>query len=679
MPFKHIYSPTKGLVTSIPAGQLDAEMSPQLSGVYLKDGEVVSDYGHTDYPSPGDTKTNLLNGIFMRADNLLLASGTERLVAHTTTNAYEYNTSTTTWDCITQGALIEDCEDAWTANANVTATADSTIKLRGTNSSKLVIAAAFTTGVAAHEAVSSIDLTTHTGVHFWVYSTVATTAGDIRLLLDDTAACVSPLETLSIPALAANTWTPIYVAYATPANLGAVISVGLNVNVDIGAMTVYIDDVRSVLAFTGTASNLFSVTQMTDTLIITNGVDQPKKYTGTAATGEVALATALAAGSITTSEVMITAKDHLVAFNNTENGADAPQRASWTNIGKIEDWTGGTAGYQDLTEDNSWIIAVDQLSTNTWAVYKEASIVLMEWVGGQTPFRFTPMIKNKTIAGKASVLNNNGIHYVIGTRDVYMYNGGPTTENIDKELKRTLFSEVDFTYILRSFIVYLEEDDEIQFWLPTSTQYPDVVYCYDNIMKVWYKKSRTMTGWGIGTSSSTSTFGNLGGTFGDHPETFGSTLLKSNTPIYLVGDSTGQVFKLDKTTLNNDGSAITNEFQTPDFLYPKTEFSVSDLTSSKAAKSLDSLNRFFRVPQVVFEAKGQSITVEYSSDGGATWNPCQSGGTNVVTLTSAYTFYQLDMDGVFRMVRFRFRNVTVSSGFNLRYYGFYWLPRSIRR
>src|SRR3990167_7470558 len=176
MPFKHIYSPTKGLATALPASQLEPEASPYLSGVYLRDGEVASDYGHTDYPSPSGVKSNLVNGIFMRADTLLLSSGTERLVAQTTTNAYEYNTSTTTWDCITKGQTIEDCEDAWAAEANVTATADSTIKLRGTNSAKLVIAAAFTTGVAATEVVA-VDLTAESGVHFWVYSTVATASG----------------------------------------------------------------------------------------------------------------------------------------------------------------------------------------------------------------------------------------------------------------------------------------------------------------------------------------------------------------------------------------------------------------------------------------------------------------------------------------------------------------------
>lgn len=683
MPFKNIYSPVRGLITAVPATELPEEASPELSGVYLRDGEIVSDYGHSAYPTAGVLKTNQLNGIFMRGDQYSQRNGTAHLVVHTTTNAYEYNTTTMTWDCITKGQLLEDCEDAWTASANVTATADSSIKLRGTNSVKLALAAGFTTGLVAYEDISSADLTGETAVHFWIYSTVALTSGQLQLLLDNTSACASPLETLDIPAVAANTWTPVCIAYATPASLGAVVSVGLNATADIGACSIYLDDIRSVLKFTGTADNLFSTAVMNDALLITNGIDQPKKYLGTPANGEATLATNLVSGAITTSEVVVAAKDHVVLFNNTENGADAPQRSSWSNIGQLEDYTGGTAGYQDLVDDESWIISVEQLSENTWAVYKEKSIVLMEWVGGQTPFRFTTMVKGQTISGKASVANIEGTHYIFGTQAVYTYAGGSDVGQLDTTIKRALYGSLDFTYINRAFFVYIPEDDELQLFVPTTTQYPDVAYCFDIRLKIWYKKDRTMTGTGTWISASSLTIGDLVGTIGDQNFTFGSTIAKSNTPIYLVGDSNGQVFKLDKTTLNNNGSAITNEFQTPDFLYPSTDVSKDKqgdiLEVLASASQKDGQFRFFRAKQVYLEAKGQSVTVEYSIDGGATWAPCQGDSSNTLTLTSSYIIYQLDFDVVCRKIRFRFRNTTASSGYAIRHFGFYWQPRSTRR
>ena len=678
MPYKNIIAPTKGLVTVIPPTMLEEEMSPSMAGVILKDGEVSSDYGTVAFPVPGVLKTNYLNGAVMRIDPFNLTSGVQRLVALTTKQAYEYNTSTTTWDNISMGQTIEDCEDAWVASASVTATADSSVKLRGSNSSKLVIAAAFTTGLAAYENFSSLDLSAETGVHFWIYSTVATSAGNLQLLLDDTNGCGSPLETLDIPALAANTWTPVYVAYANAGALTAILSVGLNVAADLGAQTVYLDDIRSVNAFTGTSSNLFSVEYLNDTMLISNGVNLPKKYLGTAATGLQTLATALAAGSITTTEIILVAKDHVVLMNNTENGGDAPARASWSNIGKTEDYTGGTAGYQDLTDDESWIIAAEQLSSNQWAIYKERSIVLMEWVGGQTPFRFTTMVKGQTCAGKACVLNVDGVHHVIGLRDVYKYKGTDEVTRIDTRIKRSFFNSINYTMFLRSFILYIESEDEIQLWVPTSTDYPDTVYCFDRVIEIWYQKTRTMTGWGNYQSSSALTIADLTGTIGDQNFTFGSTVVKSNTPIFLVGDSDGKVFQLSKTTYNNNGSAITNEFQTPDFVYPSKKGITQGKDGSLASTQLEYENLTFRVTQLLYEAKGQSIETHWSDDGGLTWSPTQAAATNVQALTSVYTLYQQDMDATVKKIRFRFRNILVSSSFSMRYYGMYYIPRSSR-
>ena len=58
MPWKHIPAPTKGMVSNIPPTMLHPEMSPYIRGMYLRDGEIVSDFGHTDFPVTGNTATN---------------------------------------------------------------------------------------------------------------------------------------------------------------------------------------------------------------------------------------------------------------------------------------------------------------------------------------------------------------------------------------------------------------------------------------------------------------------------------------------------------------------------------------------------------------------------------------------------------------------------------------------
>ena len=79
---------------------------------------------------------------------------------------------------------------------------------------------------------------------------MATSAGNLKLLLDDTASCASPLETLSVPALSADTWTFVRMSMANPETDTAIISVGLEYDSDIGAVTVWIDDIVAVASDT---------------------------------------------------------------------------------------------------------------------------------------------------------------------------------------------------------------------------------------------------------------------------------------------------------------------------------------------------------------------------------------------------------------------------------------------
>lgn len=145
--------------------------------------------------------------------------------------------------------VIEDCEDAWTqGDVDFTVTAD-TGKV-GTNCVKIAVAALASAGdLMAYEDFTAKDLSAYTRVGFWCKSSVALASGDLQLLLDNTSACESPLETLNIPAIVTadlNTWVYRKVTIASPAALTAIISVGLKYTVDKGAMDFYIDDVKAL-------------------------------------------------------------------------------------------------------------------------------------------------------------------------------------------------------------------------------------------------------------------------------------------------------------------------------------------------------------------------------------------------------------------------------------------------
>ena len=147
--------------------------------------------------------------------------------------------------------LIEDCELVWTelVDGDVTATADTAIKKEGNASLKLVVAAGAAAGdILATEALGEADLSDSDTLEIWVHSTTALDAGDIQVLLDDTAQCASPVESLDIPATVASTWTRHLISLANPASDTAVISVGIKMVVDKGAFTLRVDDIRVVLS-----------------------------------------------------------------------------------------------------------------------------------------------------------------------------------------------------------------------------------------------------------------------------------------------------------------------------------------------------------------------------------------------------------------------------------------------
>lgn len=143
--------------------------------------------------------------------------------------------------------LVEDCEDTWNeyAAAAVTAALDAVNFKVGSGSAKFTMTADAGVEILATELMSILSLVQHTHIGMWIKSSVVLNAGDLQLLLDNTAACASPLETLNIPAVAANTWTWVEMALANPATDLFLVSIGIKQAVDKGAFVLNIDDVRA--------------------------------------------------------------------------------------------------------------------------------------------------------------------------------------------------------------------------------------------------------------------------------------------------------------------------------------------------------------------------------------------------------------------------------------------------
>ncbi len=142
--------------------------------------------------------------------------------------------------------VVDDCEVAWTeyVGADVTSTLDNVDFKVGAGSVKLTVAAAAIAGLLATQAHASIDATTYKYVKFWIKSSIAISAGDLVLFLDDHAQCVSPLKQIDIGGLTAGAWTEKTLSLGDTSSLSALISYGVNMAVDKGAFVLNIDQIR---------------------------------------------------------------------------------------------------------------------------------------------------------------------------------------------------------------------------------------------------------------------------------------------------------------------------------------------------------------------------------------------------------------------------------------------------
>ena len=131
--------------------------------------------------------------------------------------------------------IIENCADNWDELIDTDATSTT-----GSGRVILGVAAGMAAGDIIATEVISADLTNCSDVYFNIESSITVSEGDLELLIDETALCASPDKTLEVSALTAGVKTPVTLALGDTLTLNAVISIGLEQDVDGGACTIYV-------------------------------------------------------------------------------------------------------------------------------------------------------------------------------------------------------------------------------------------------------------------------------------------------------------------------------------------------------------------------------------------------------------------------------------------------------
>jgi len=105
-----IYGLDGGLDYSKPSTMIGETFTPRCSEVVFREKNVRKATG-VSYFAGTDT-VPLLDDV-MHIDQYYKSTGTDKLIAHTETNLYAYNSTTSLFECITPGEVVENCEDVW--------------------------------------------------------------------------------------------------------------------------------------------------------------------------------------------------------------------------------------------------------------------------------------------------------------------------------------------------------------------------------------------------------------------------------------------------------------------------------------------------------------------------------------------------------------------------------------
>jgi len=316
--------------------------------------------------------------------------------------------------------------------------------------------------------------------------------------------------------------------------------------------------------------------------------------------------------------------------------------------GDASDWAGTGAGYADLytTLGVDWLQNAEKIG-NYVAVYGERSIVLMEYTGDvNNPFNFVLRVAGVGLAAPRALINLGDEHIFLSWDGVYSYTGGRTVNRIDEAIRDELLSTINPSYINRSFMVYIEETDELRLHIPSSnSELPDTYYSYNLKTGSWGKGKRSFTGYGYYSRRDTLTIDEMTASIDSYTWLrFDDARYLALSPINLFGDGSGVVLQDSELVYDLNGRAIVRFWETKDFVqgegYRRTTTYWCELN---------------------FEARGSKVVVKYSTDGGQSW----SAGKEF-ELSGEWERYRYDIEEDSELIRFRCENTETNGGFELK-------------
>ena len=290
-----------------------------------------------------------------------------------------------------------------------------------------------------------------------------------------------------------------------------------------------------------------------DYFVMTNGIDKVKYWDGQLASMAELPGLTDCEGGVTSilAKTLLSYKNFLILGGTTENGTSCPQRIRWSQIGNCTKWKNnsdgtGQAGYADLAEGVDWVQCMRPLGDYI-VIYKERSIQVLAYVGGDTIFERRPTIMGTGLLAPKAIIDLGNEHLFVGPDNIYSYDLVEVKVAGD-DIKQDFFRILDpsKTSLINSF--FIEETSEAWFSfvsINSSDGFPDKCLVYNIDTKKWSIRDMPFTAFGFYRANSDKNIDDIDLPIDSIDQEFDSSYYFSNAPINIVGDKDGNLFILD--------------------------------------------------------------------------------------------------------------------------------------
>lgn len=343
-----------------------------------------------------------------------------------------------------------------------------------------------------------------------------------------------------------------------------------------------------------------------DWFIFTNNVDNVKRYNGT----DCVDVPNLPSSGDTQCRAVALFNNYLLLINTTEGVSSYPQRVRWCDTGDPTNWTTGNAGYEDLYDSDDHLITALDLGPYL-IVYRDKSIVRGIFNNTEEEiFAFEPMITDRGCVSVWGAVKVQNYHIVVDKEEIYKYQGGLTTSEVDENIHNLVFGEdgdIEGSQTDKVFTMYSHFLEQVWIFYPVlGDTYPTKVIKYRPDENIWTFRNlpiamRTIEEY---ISSNNPIWSELAGSWEDQTWSWSDRASSAGIPSYIVGTNdpatpANNISAVYGLTIADDfGTSIAFEVQTKDFGDPRFDI------------AWDYFDVFF---------EGSNLNVSISHDRGATW------------------------------------------------------------